>query len=794
MAKDYTTPSEHPASGGSKRWKLVSAGLLLLSLVFLIVIIVLGVKLNSKPAEASSGSVKETKSCRRESPGIKLTRKSSGIFEDLRRDEIKRVRDYMLAQKTLDLTPYEKATVADNYIYFIKLYLPNKADVLRYLDENGPKPERNAQVSLFMGKENKVREFIVGPVSSPSRHNEHRVPGQRYPIPFNARPFDDIIELAAVQKLVHRVTSLLRALFLESYDGYTNDDCGEKCLTIIYSVPMGTTSETRVNWFWFTRTVPGHYEFPIDFELYIQHEGSNVSNWNVEKIVYNDQKFDSAEDLLNAYKSDSLNKSFFAAPIGESKDFASYKRRGKPKPQVPLRGPEQYQPDGQRYAVDDRRIEYMGWEFEFGNDPSYGLAAYDIRFNGERVVYELSLQEAVATYGGYFPSQTSMNFLDASWRLGRSSYELVRGVDCPGHATFFDLTNFIGTGEEETMRNAVCVFELNTGIPLRRHYDNDFAGSYKFYGGMVNTALVMRTVSTVYNYDYIWDLIFYQNGVIEVKISASGYVMGSLYTDEVKNYAYKLYKQLTSATHDHLLNIKVDLDVAGIKNSYETIEIGIENVTSKWEDNQRRVRKVLKRSTKSTEKDALYKFDFDHPKYLNFYSEKENRNGVKRGYRIQHAGIMKQLYPEDWMIVPMVSWSLYQLAVTRYNESERRSSSIYNQNSPTDTQVDFRNFVSDESIVNQDLVAWVTMGMIHVPHSEDLPNTGTVGSSASFFIRPFNYFDEDPSIASSDAILITPSDKEASGQKIDRFGTPEGPVCVPAEYSINFSGRYAKED
>ena len=40
--------------------------------------------------------------------------------------------------------------------------------------------------------------------------------------------------------------------------------------------------------------------------------------------------------------------------------------------------------------------------------------------------------------------------------------------------------------------------------------------------------------------------------------------------------------------------------------------------------------------------------------------------GVPKGYRIQLNGIMKQLYPEDWLMVPMMSWSLYQVAVTRY--------------------------------------------------------------------------------------------------------------------------------
>ena len=107
------------------------------------------------------------------------------------------------------------------------------------------------------------------------------------------------------------------------------------------------------------------------------------------------------------------------------------------------------------------------------------------------------------------------------------------------------------------------------------------------------------------------------------------------------------------------------------------------------------------------------------------------------------------------------------------------------------TQIDFLKYLMDnDSIVNEDLVAWVTIGAMHIPHSEDLPNTATAENSAHFFIRPFNYFDEDPSIGSTNAILITPKDAKLSGQNVERYGTPTGPHCVPKEYKFNFNGTY----
>lgn len=62
--------------------------------------------------------------------------------------------------------------------------------------------------------------------------------------------------------------------------------------------------------------------------------------------------------------------------------------------------------------------------------------------------------------------------------------------------------------------------------------------------------------------------------------------------------------------------------------------------------------------------------------------------------------------------------------------------------------------------VLKDLVAWVTTGFLHIPHSEDIPNTVTVGNGGGVLLRPHNYFDEDPSIHSADSVYIEPGAEE----------------------------------
>ncbi len=79
----------------------------------------------------------------------------------------------------------------------------------------------------------------------------------------------------------------------------------------------------------------------------------------------------------------------------------------------------------------------------------------------------------------------------------------------------------------------------------------------------------------------------------------------------------------------------------------------------------------------------------------------------------------------------------------------------------------------------QDLVAWVTLGTFHVPHSEDVPIVTSPGVQLHFFLLPFNYFDEDPSLASRDNIRATPNQ---DGDPVFEYaGVQEDLICVPRD-------------
>ncbi len=81
----------------------------------------------------------------------------------------------------------------------------------------------------------------------------------------------------------------------------------------------------------------------------------------------------------------------------------------------------------------------------------------------------------------------------------------------------------------------------------------------------------------------------------------------------------------------------------------------------------------------------------------------------------------------------------------------------------------------------QDLVAWVTLGSFHIPRTEDLPITTTPGNGLHFFILPYNFFPEDPSLASRDNIRVTP---DGDRHNYEYAGVEKEVTCVPRGVSL----------
>lgn len=469
------------------------------------------------------------------------------VFADLTREEYLQVQQYMLMQKDLDISTNQITKPSENFLFLIDLSLPRKADALAYLDDGRAKPTREATVVVFYGKKGYVKEYVVGPLPNPTYHRDVTKDRYKTDIPINARPVTIGEYTALFHFLYAEIFSKLKKLMKESFDV---DDT--KHLQAFEQMPRGIRSGDRSTWISFMRDMKGVYIHPVGFEALVNHQSVNTSEWSIDRVLYNGQYFDSVEQLKENYDKGTVNKIVYK----KSDDYGSLKPRTKPL-QV---GPQLFYPEGKRYSISNNHVLYMDWSFAFGLSSLTGMRAFDVRFKGERILYELSVQEAMSVYGSVTPGIGLTKFLDTSIGIGRFAHQLVRGVDCPYEASYLTTYRYIDAPKPVKFEDSICIFEHNLGQPLRRHFSDFFHNSY---GGMVNSALVMRTITAIGNYDYMWDFIFYQSGSVEAKVHATGYISSSYMIDGSQKHGHQVAKKVLGNIHTHFINFKVDLDVAG---------------------------------------------------------------------------------------------------------------------------------------------------------------------------------------------------------------------------------------
>jgi len=540
--------------------------------------------------------------------------------------------------------------------------------------------------------------------------------------------------------------------------------------------PEGASGEERVLIFELYRALEGFDHHPLGVEVFVRIDNQGYS---IQKIWLHGVIYNSVDEILEQFEAETLGYTYLAPPETEfTTDLpSSMNFRGDPIPEVPQRGPKAYYPDGRRYKIDNGRVFWQGWEFEYGIKASTGVQVFDIRFKGDRIAYEISLQELGIVYSGASPYAQNNMYHDSFLFIGVYTTELIPGIDCPEHATMIDSVQY-RYGQVNVYKNAHCIFEHDNSIPLRRHRDDM---NFMFHQGMRDNVLIFRTVPTVYNYDYVVDIQLHQGGQIKTTAALNGYTINYIYLGpESDPYGYELEKNSMASIHNHLVNFKVDLDIKGTSNRFQTLDVSLEEIPDPTYEGETLFNRRFERSLKETEEEAAIRLGGEWPRYLIMYNENErNKFENPRGYRILPVEWSKMLLPDNYRGTRNRGFAKYQVAVTKLEDGREQSSNVYATASMEETPTSLDDLIADnENIVDEDLVAWVTLGSLHIPHTEDVPVVMTTGVQLSFWLLPFNYYDEDPSMSSRDNIRV---DIKRGGDVYHYSGQNVDQVCRPTE-------------
>jgi len=409
------------------------------------------------------------------------------------------------------------------------------------------------------------------------------------------------------------------------------------------------------------------------------------------------------------------------------------------------------QSEGPSFKVAGHMVDWQKWQFHFRMDPRLGpmvsLVRYNDNGNLRSILYQGSLSEMFIPYmdpdvGWYFRT-----FMDAGEEsMGRMAVALQPGPDCPANAVFFDAAFADDQGKPYTQANAACLFERYAGDIAWRHYDS-VTGQNKV---RIQTDLVLRSISSVGNYDYIFDWIFRQDGTIKIALGATGIplvkAVGSRTLAEDQSgldtaYGHQVTENTVAINHDHFISYRLDLDVDGQQNSFV-----YESLTPERLDGQspRKSIWVLDSHTAATEEDAKLQINIQRPALWRVINPNViGPMGYPVSYQLEpQANAVSLLSPDDFP-QQRAGFTDFNLWVTPYTPQERYAAGTYpNQSKGGGGLPAWTN--ANRPIQNTDLVLWYTLGFHHVVRAEDWPVLPTTWSE--FEIRPFDFFQRNPAL------------------------------------------------
>jgi primary-amine oxidase len=432
-----------------------------------------------------------------------------------------------------------------------------------------------------------------------------------------------------------------------------------------------------------------------------------------------------------------------------------------------------HQPQGTNIELDGQVVRWGPWSFHLRLDRRRGaivsLARFDDKGRERDVMYQGSLSEVFVPYQDPAPGWAYKTYLDAGeYGFGLLSSALRAGVDCPATAVFTGGTIAIDDGVGAPYENVFCLFERSAGDVAWRH--SEFLN--ETYEGRAKVDLVVRSIATVGNYDYVVDWTFTKGGAIGVEVGATGIdilkgvrsrSMSDPTAAEDTAYGTLVAPGVVAPNHDHFFSFRLDLDVDGPRNMFAAGELKTKTLPA---GSARRSVWTHESRMPMTEKQAQLTLSYERPAVWHVMSsDAKNAVGNPTSYMLAPKGnAISLLLPEDWP-QKRAAFSGKHLWVTPYAPDELYAGGDYpNQSKGDDGLAVWTE--RDRPIHDTDVVLWYTLGFHHVPASEDLPVLGTHPSG--FSLMPMNFFDRNPqinlakprSVAGGGVAVVPPSPAE----------------------------------
>jgi primary-amine oxidase len=404
------------------------------------------------------------------------------------------------------------------------------------------------------------------------------------------------------------------------------------------------------------------------------------------------------------------------------------------------------QPEGPSFQVRGNEVRWQKWRFRFALHPREGLVLYTVGYEDQgrlrSILYRASLSETVVPYGDPDRAWAWRDAFDEG-EYGVGKFCVSVQQDAPPNAVFFDAAFADDLGKPYTAPKRVGLYERDGGV-LWRHTDAEGRDQVRRA-----RELVLFSVATIGNYDYLFHWIFKQDGSLEVDVGATGIMLpkgvretdGSMSDDGGHHAGHLVAPGVVAPHHQHFFNFRLDFDVDGTKNS--VAELNTEPVPAGPENpyqNAMRVDERVLRDEAEAQRDLNLQ---QSRRWKVFNPSLKTGLGYAPGFLLVPAENAVPYVLPGSNIRRRAGFINHAVWVTRYHPEERHAAGYYpNQSRGGEGLPVWAG--NRESIRDQDLVVWYTMGLTHVPRPEEWPVMPV--SHIGFKLLPAGFFDRNPGL------------------------------------------------
>ncbi|KAF4219089.1 hypothetical protein CNMCM5878_003944 [Aspergillus fumigatiaffinis] len=405
----------------------------------------------------------------------------------------------------------------------------------------------------------------------------------------------------------------------------------------------------------------------------------------------------------------------------QSPQLSEYHPKLRPPPRTTTKPYQVVQPQGPSFKFDGNLLSWEKWTLRVGFNYREGLILHDIRYDGRSLFYRLSLSEMFVPYGDPrcpYPRKAAFDLGNDGAGINANNLRL--GCDCLGVIKYFDGWHNTTGGEPLKLPNVICCHEQDDGI-LWKHTN------FRTHNAVVTRSriLVLQTIITVSNYEYIFAFHLGQDASIRYEVRATG-ILSTAPIDigDRASYGTVVAPGVLAPYHQHLFCLRIDPAIDGTKN---TLQIEESHTMPTDESTNPFGVGYMTRST-IVEEECGLDLDFTINRVFKIINEEKLNpvNGAPVGFKLVPCYSQLILAGPQSYHSKRSEFGSHAVWITRYQDDELFPAGRHTMQSLGSEGISSviekrKKDASNTSVRNQDIVIWHTFGSTHNPRIEDWP-------------------------------------------------------------------------